>query len=261
MTLLALLCALGISHAWTDVEHWRRHEVLAEPARRLAGQGALPAALTLVLALLAGAVLAGLADLLLGAVGVLLTGIAVLLFTLGPRDLDRDIQAAAAGQENAVRARERLGLAADADAPQGAAAALHGGLARWFGVLFWFAVLGIPGALAYRAVRVARREFPPGQAERRTFDAVLGVLNWPVVGLMLLSIALMTDFDRALDRFDARADRWRFPAGLLDDLAAVLCSRSGGLAGGLESGRRLTRRVLMLWLAVVAALLLIGVLA
>lgn len=261
MTLLALLCALGISHAWADVEHWRRHEWLAEPARRLAGQGALPAVATLLLALLTGALLAGLADQLLGPFGLLLVGVAVLLFSLGPRDLDRDIQAAAGGRENAVRARERLGLAADAEASQGAAAALHGGLARWFGVLFWFAVLGIPGALAYRAVRVARREFPPGQRERRAFDAVLGILNWPVVGLMLVSIALMTDFDRVLDRFDARGDRWRFPAGLLDDLATALCSRSGGMAGGLESGRRLVRRVLVLWLAVVAALLLIGVLS
>lgn len=261
MTLLALLCALGISQLWADVEHWRRHALLAEPARRLAGQGALPAIATVIAALLAGALFAGLAEAVLDAFGLLLAGIVVLLFTLGPRDLDRDIQAAAAGQENAVRARERLCLAADADAKQGAAAALHGGLARWFGVLFWFAVLGIPGALVYRAVRVARREFPPGQRERRAFDTVLGVLNWPVVGLMLLSIALMTDFDRALDRFDARADRWRFPAGLLDDLAAALCSRAGGMAGGLESGRRLIRRVLVLWLAVVAALLLIGVVA
>ncbi|NKI35680.1 regulatory signaling modulator protein AmpE [Wenzhouxiangella sp. XN79A] len=261
MTLLALLCALGISHAWRDIEGWRRHELLAEPARRLRGRGALPAIATLALALLAGGLLSVLAERLLGDVGMLLAGIVVLLFVLGPRDLDRDIEAAAAGEEEAAAARQRLCLPVGASATDGAAAALHGGLARWFGVLFWFAVAGIPGALLYRAVRVSRRAFPPGRDERRAFDAILGVLNWPVVGLMTLSIALMTDFDRALDRFDARADRWRFPARLLDDLAGALCTTDGGLAAGLEAGRQLARRVLMLWLVVVAVLLLIGVLA
>ena len=261
MTLLALLCALGISHAWRELEGLRRHDLLAEPARRLSGHGAWPAVATVALALLAGAALSGVADLLLGRFGTLLAGIAVLLFVLGPRDLDRDVRAAATGQDGASTARARLCIAEGAGAHEGAAAALHAGLARWFGVMFWFAVLGIPGALLYRSARVARRAFPAGREERRAFDAVLGVLNWPVVALMTLSVALMTDFDRVLDRFDARSDRWRFPARLLDDLAGALCAADGGLASGLEEGRVLARRVLMLWLVVVAVLLLIGVIA
>jgi len=261
VTLLALLFALGISHVWRDVERWRRHDLLAEPARRLSGRGPFPAVATVALALLAGALLMAMADLLLGDFGLLLAGVLTLLFVLGPRDLDRDVAAAAAGRDGAATARDRLFVTADASASEGAAAALHAGLARWFGVLFWFAVLGIPGALLYRAIRVARRVYPAGFDERRAFDAVLGVLNWPVIALMTLSIALMTDFDRVLDRFDARGDRWRFPARLLDDLAAALCTADGGLAAGLEDGRQLARRVLTLWLVVVAVLLLIGVLA
>ena len=261
MTLLALLFALGISHVWRDVERWRHHDLLAAPARRLTGRGPVAAVATVALSILAGALLHALADSVLGDLGVLLAGIATLLFVLGPRDLERDVAAAAAGQDGAATARDRLFVTADSSATEGAAAALHAGLARWFGVLFWFAVLGIPGALLYRAIRVARRAYPPGREERRAFDRVLGVLNWPVVALMTLSIALMTDFDRVLDRFDARSDRWRFPARLLDDLAGALCAADGGLAAGLEEGRQLARRVLTLWLVVVAVLLLIGVLA
>lgn len=267
MTLLALLCALGISHTWPDVERWRQTDWLAEPSLWISGRGPawLPAAITIVAALIGGGLLAGLADLLLGRFGLLLAGTAALLFALGPRDLQRDVEAAARGGEDSASARLRLRIDAESGCEQGAAAVLHAALARWFGVLFWFAVLGIPGALAYRAIRTARHLFPAGSSERPAFDAVLGVLNWPVVALMTLSVALMTDFDRVLDRFDARDDRWRFPARLLDDLAGALCrideSGTDPLATSLRDGHQLARRVLALWLAVVAALLLIGVIA
>ncbi len=282
MTLLALLIALGVSRAWPDVERWRRTDWLAEPALWISRRGAAwaPAVVTVIAALVAGGLLAGLADLLLGEFGQLLAGTAVVLLVLGPRDLDRDVDAAASGREGSATARLRLRVEPESSREQGAAAVLHAALARWFGVLFWFAVLGIPGAVAYRSIRVARHLFPAGTDQRPAFDAVLGVLNWPAVALMTLSIALMTDFDRVLDRFDARADRWRFPARLLDDLAKAVGpgverdetdtegateratdTAADTLAIGLRDGRQLALRVLALWLAVVALLLLIGVIA
>lgn len=272
MTLLALLIALGVSRAWPDVERWRTIDWLAEPALRVSRRGPAwaPAAATVIAALAAGALLAALAHLLLGDFGRLLAGTVVLLLVLGPRDLDRDVEAAARGGEESAMARLRLRIEPDSTREQGAAAVLHAALARWFGVLFWFAVLGIPGAVAYRSIRVARHLFPAGTDQRPAFDTVLGVLNWPAVALMTLSVALMTDFDRVLDRFDTRADRWRFPARLLDDLAGAVCgaaerdevdAESAPLADGLRDGRQLARRVLALWLAVVALLLLIGVIA
>lgn len=267
MTLLALLFALGILHAWPDVEQWRKTDWLAEPSLWIGQRGPdwLPAVITVLVSLAAGAVLAVLADLLLGGFGLLLAGTATLLFALGPRDLERDVNAVIQGGEGSAMARLRLRLEDDSSGEQGAAAVLHAALARWFGVLFWFALLGIPGALAYRAVRTARHLFPAGSEQRPAFDGVLGILNWPVVALMTLSVALMTDFDRVLDRFDARSDRWRFPARLLDDLAGALCaadpSDAEPLVTSLRDGHQLARRVLALWLSVVAVLLLIGVIA
>ncbi len=270
MTLLALLIALGVSRAWPDVERWRQIDWLAEPALWVSRRGPAwaPAAATVIAALAAGGLLAALAHLLLGGFGQLLAGTVVVLLVLGPRDLDRDADAAARGGEGSAMARLRLRIEPESTRQQGAAAVLHAALARWFGVLFWFAVLGIPGAVAYRSIRVARHLFPAGTEQRPAFDTVLGVLNWPAVALMTLSVALMTDFDRVLDRFDARADRWRFPARLLDDLAGAVCGaaerdevdgETDPLADGLRDGRQLARRVLALWLAVVALLLLIGV--
>nr|MBP6798175.1 hypothetical protein [Luteimonas sp.] len=92
----------------------------------------------------------------------LLLGVVVLFHAWGPRDLDRDADAViAAGTGDARReaaawlwpaarrGEARTDPAALVDAVFGAA------LRRWFGVLFWFLLLGAAGALLYRLVAIA----------------------------------------------------------------------------------------------------------
>ncbi len=116
---------------------------------------------------------------LLGLVG-LLFGIAVLFYAWGPRDLDLDVDAIVEARDPLARreAAARLSPGPDDDEDERATAldgpalveaVFRSALQRWFGVLFWFLLLGPFGALLYRLVALAaegepRRALPPDAA-------------------------------------------------------------------------------------------------
>jgi len=262
LKILSLLIALLISHHWPDARRWRRYGWLIAGARRLTPSDPhwLAGAFLVAIALVVGAAAAAAAEAVAGLFGLLVAGTAALLYTLGPDHLDRDIARAVDADDGPRRqtARERLLIRPGAPGNEAAAAALHAALARWFGVVFWFAVLGPAGCLAYRAVREGHRAEAFQPPERAWLGHLLGWLNWPVVALMTAAIALMTDFDRVKTTFEQREDRWQMPAALLDDLARTLCDSGAGIAEGLADGRRLAWRVLSIWLAVLSLLLLAG---
>lgn len=262
MKTLALLIGLFIAHHRPEIARWRRLDWLGSAARLGSGRDLdwLPTACVIGIALLLGVAVTALADGLGGKFGVLLAGIAAVLYTIGPRDLDLDLAAATdvANLPRRQTALEHLGLQPGDDGIRGLAAVLHAALARWFGVVFWFTILGIPGALAYRAVREAFHHPELGIGERHVLGRTLAWINWPVVLLMIAAIGLMNDFDRVRATFAARADRWQLPAALLDDLAAALGSSEASLAEGLDQGRALIWRILWLWLVVQSLMLLIG---
>lgn len=262
MKILSLLIGLLISHQWPRAVRWRRYGWLLASARRLAGIEPrwFAGSVLIAIALIAGLAASAVAESLAGLFGLLLVGTLAVLYTLGPHHLDRDIEWATdhADDERRQVARERLLLRADAPASEAAAAALHAALARWFGIVFWFAVLGPAGCLAYRAVREGHHAEMFQPAERAWMGQVLGWLNWPVVALMMAAIALMTDLDRVKAVFEARKDRWEMPAALLDDLSRALCDGDAGPGEGLADGRRLAWRALGIWLAVLSLLLLAG---
>lgn len=265
MKILSLLLALLVSLRWPGTAQFRRYDwMLAVPARaRSKGPDWLPVAALVTIALLAGGLATLAAAWLAGLFGLLVLGVVSVLYTLGPENLDRDIEMASDidAPEKQQVALERLRLTPVSTGTEAAAASLHAALARWFGVVLWFVVLGVPGCLLYRGLRDARRSSHFDAPEHAWMSRVLGWMNWPVVALMTAAIALMTDFDRVKGAFDAREDRWQLPAALLDDLARALCDPSDSLAEGLADGRRLAWRVLSIWLAVLSLLLLAGLLS
>lgn len=262
MKILALLIGLFIAHHQPGIAAWRNTAWFAAVARLGSGRELdwLPGVILVALALLVGGALTGLAVAVAGDFGALLIGIAAVLYLLGPRDLDRDL-AAAVDDADLIRreaALDRLQVRPGDGGIRAVAAVLHAALARWFGVIFWFVVLGLPGALLYRGVRESFHRAELTIGERHGIGRLLAWLNWPVMLLLSGAIGLMTDFDRVRATFAARADRWQLPPALLDDLAGALGSAEASLAEGLDHGRRLAWRALKLWLVVLSLMLLAG---
>lgn len=135
----------------------------------------------------------------------LLFGVAVLFYVWGPRDLDVDVSAVIDAEDAHARRAAMLRLGAHPDGRPETAVLVEtvfaSALRRWFGVLFWFLLLGAAGAVLYRLAALAAEgayaDALPASTRtgaRRLFS----LLNWPVAQAMTLSLALVGNFDTVL---------------------------------------------------------------
>ncbi|HEY5803668.1 MAG TPA: hypothetical protein VIT90_08260 [Lysobacter sp.] len=146
--------------------------------------------------------------------------VAALFYAWGPRDLDLDIEAIATAGDPTSRRAAAARLWPDGEMPATLAGAslieamFRNAQQRWFGVLFWFLVLGPVGALLYRlTVLAAQGEAAselPGET-RSGARKLQALLDWPVAQLMTLSLALVGNFDTVLGA-------WREAGGASFDL-------------------------------------------
>jgi AmpE protein len=146
--------------------------------------------------------------------------IAVLFYAWGPRDLDLDVEAIAGAGDPVSRRAAAARLWPEGEMPttlDGASlieAVFRNAQQRWFGVLFWFLLLGPVGALLYRlTVLAAQGEASAELPVETRLDArkLLALLDWPVAQLMTLSLALVGNFDTVLGA-------WREAGGASFDL-------------------------------------------
>lgn len=140
---------------------------------------------------------------ILGQLGSFLFSIAMLIYTFGPRDLDVDVRCVirAESDEDQMETLETLldgPIPVDPGDCQTAAidAVFNKALKRWFGIIFWFALLGIYGALLYRlSVWLTGDDFGLHDDQKDLITRLKKVMEWPVAQLMTLSLAIATDFD------------------------------------------------------------------
>lgn len=296
-TLFAVVVALALGHlapgfaAAVRDDGWYR-ALLGWLDRRFADDGFWRGHWGLLLALVPVLLVVGFVQWLLdGAVyglPALLFGVAVVFYAWGPRDLDADIDAVVEAADAAERreALARLRPAAAAGAGEG-----HGGigrvfvaaLRRWFGVLFWFVLLGAVGALLYRLVAIAAEDEPALYLPEGTVEGarrLLAVLDWPVAQLMALSLALVGNFDVVVSAWKvAGGAALRVATGMLAavgrasvrwELAEEAADEDppgaddAGLAGdtpfiqAMRDAMSLAWRVLLAWLAVLALFVVAG---
>jgi AmpE protein len=217
-----------------------------------------------------------------GAAG-LVFAIQVLIYTLGPREPEADIDAVLAAPDSPAREAAAQNLRDDANAaalpftsPALVEAAVLAGLRRRFGVLFWFFLIGPVGALLYRLAHVAASD--EGDLDLRARDGArrfAAALDWIPAHLMVLAMALVSDFEAVLHAWrawHARPGRspWELEPGFLAAVArsgvdADIEAGDGGAVADvsnpleeLADARRLLIRVLVVWLAVVALIVLAG---
>lgn len=291
MTLAAVVVALALGHlAPAFVAHMRRHEAFDAWLRWLGARmpdGPWHGRWGIALALLPPVLLVAAAQWLLHApwLGILglAFGIAVLLYCWGPRDLDLDVDAVVDAPDAATRAAAIARLSPrGSDTPTLLAAVFHAARRRWFGVLFWFLVLGACGALLYRLVALAAEDDASLLPARNATGAtrLLAWMDWPVSQLMALFMALVGDFDTVFAAwkqhggagFDADADflgavgRASVQSELADDAqdyadageSASDIARDLGPLPELRDAMSLVWRTLVAWLAVIALFVIAG---
>jgi AmpE protein len=209
----------------------------------------------------------------------------VLFYAWGPRDLERDAEAVEKAPDAERRAAAAQALRDDEFSqplPLESAALVEAtflaGLRRWFGVLFWFAVLGPAGALLYRIVQLLAwnplcgADVSAGQ--RALLQRATRVLDWLPAHLMALALALASNFDAVFktwhDYHAARGDGYfSLDLGFLNAIARA--SVAADVAAeedaahavriplvALDDAMVLVRRVLVVWLTILAIVVLAG---
>ncbi len=296
MSLLALLLALIVERGLTHLFHLREPRWLdryfdwaARALGRRSGEARIAAAVVVVVlpvlpvALLDGALgghLLGLPQLTFAAL--------VLLFSFGPRDLNDEVDDYVAALERGDRdeAGRRAKELLEADAA-GRSSVLREAVEeaifvqannRIFGVIFWFMLLGPAGAWLFRVSDLMRRraafEAARSGAEVRSSGGALailhGLLAWIPARLAAGTYALAGSFEDAVGNWRIAVDQ---AAESVLDRSEDLLARVGkaslqpslarlppqGLDAATARGAwRIVSRSTWVWLAVIAALVLVG---
>ena len=211
---------------------------------------------------------------------------AVLFYCLGPRDLERDVEAIDKAPDT-----DRRNEAAQTLKPEEATAALPfraeplveatfiAGLRRVFGVVFWFAVLGPVGALLYRVTLLLAytpahaQALPP--AQQSLAEKFARLLDWLPAHLIALALAIASDFDAVLKtwrEYHAAHGKGYFclESGFLGAIARASVDADVEAGDGhavdttdplveLDDAMTLIRRVLIVWLAILGVIVIAGV--
>jgi len=293
MTIISILIAFTLCHFVSELRHLRRFEWITSFTKhcneKLVGlpgwSGPTGFLFLLGVPLLAVYLINSLFYSALGQTGEFLVAIAILIYTFGPRDLDIDVRKVIHAddekeQQSALATLLGEPIPEDKEACQALAinSVFSKALKRWFGIIFWFAVLGIYGALLYRlAVWLTDEDFGLFDEQQNLFTRLCEIMEWPVAQLMTLSLAIATDFDsvyRAWKKYHEERGQGLFEG---NNEFMLTCARTivktghaenDGYADQLQGpmatiklSMDLVWRSLGVWATVLAILLLVNVIA
>jgi membrane protein required for beta-lactamase induction len=226
MALLTIVLCLFLERVWTSLPDLRAFDWFGRWARRVRGSGqwsgTLGVVAVLVLPLFAVAICHALLAEMLALFGFAFS-FAVLLLCLCPRDLDADVHrflnAWEQGDEGKAQsyAQQIYDVTGESLDARGLGRCVVEGILvsaheRWFGVIFWYILLGPLGALWYRLACLLRDQCIRQSEEDAFKDAALmmhHILAWIPVRLTLLSYGLVGSFADALEALRNEAYGWK----------------------------------------------------
>jgi len=293
MTIISILIAFALCHFVRELRRLRRFEWVTsftkhcnDMLKNVPGwSGATGFLVILGLPLIVAYLTNFLLYSALGDIGEFLLAVAMLIYTFGPRDLDVDVREVfrAGDEEEQQKALEALlggPVPDDEDACRSAAidAVFSKALYRWFGIIFWFAVLGIYGALLYRlASWLSDGDFGLHDEQKDLVVRLRRVMDWPVAQLITLSLAIATDFDsvyRAWKKYHVERGHGLFDGNndfMLTSARTIVISghaehdgyadQLSGPMASIKLSMDLVWRSLGVWATVLAILLLVNVIA
>jgi len=293
MTIISILIAFTLCHFIRELRHLRRFGWVTsftkhcnDMLKNVPGWAGPTGFLVILgLPLFAAFLVNSVFITLLGDIGAFLFAIAMLIYTFGPHDLDIDVRKVitAEDDEGRTKALETVlgGPVPEQEEARRAAvinAIFSKALKRWFGIIFWFALLGIYGALLYRlAAWLSDGEFGLFDEQKDLINRLCRLMDWPAAQLITLSLAIATDFDsvyRAWKKYHDERGHGLFEA---NNEFMLTCARTivktghaanDGYADQLQGSMAtiklsmdLVWRVLGVWATVLAILLLVNVIA
>lgn len=296
MTIIAILIAFTLCHFMRELRHVRRFDWVKsftgwcnDIFKDLPGwEGGTGFVVILGIPLLIAYIANSLSYAALGHIGEFLLAIAVLVYTFGPRDLDIDVRAVIDPEdaEDKSYRKEALETLLDCAIPNDTAACQDAAidavftqaLKRWFGIIFWFALLGIYGALLYRLSNwLLESDLELSEELRDMLDRLCRIMDWPAAQFMTLSLAIATDFDsvyqawkkyhdeRGHGLFEANNEFMLTSARTMVKSGRVLndgyTDQPEGPMASIRLSMDLVWRSLGVWATVLAVLLLINVIA
>lgn len=222
MTLIAALAGIFLDRLVGHLHYYRYYNHYLAWVDWLKGK--LPVLLSTgvvgyLLALLPPVILTGvvhswLSDWILGDLFSLIFSIAVLLYCLGPRDMAADVETyceVCTSTDTALRADAASRLTDSEKAPENlreciarvTRAVLVRANDRLFAVLFWFVLLGPPGAVLFRASSVLFKQRMSNDGFGEWSAKLHALLVWVPARLTALGYALSGHFDAALEGWHA----------------------------------------------------------
>jgi AmpE protein len=281
--LLVVLLALALLHLWPRLASWRGDDLFRRWVQQLAdtsgpGRVALallpPIALCVLLVVLLGH----------GVTGPWLQplfALIVLVYCLGPRDFEADVEAVLTAPDGVSREAAAQQLADDGAAVAWNARALgsvtvYAALRRRFAVLLWFFLLGPTGALAYRlAQTLARDAALQRDNDTQAAHYLANAADWLPAQLLTFTLALVGHWEAVIDawrRWHSQAQTTSWYRSGPDFLgAAVRANVQTDIEGGdgyseehsdpiadLVRLRSTLLRALLAWLSTVALIVIGG---
>ncbi|WEN15406.1 regulatory signaling modulator protein AmpE [Rhodanobacter sp. AS-Z3] len=282
--LLIVLIALGLLLVAPQLARWRDDRWFRRWVAQLSDtSGAARVVLALLLPTALCALIVGLLGWSpLGELLRLLFALAVLLYCLGPREFETDLEAILHASDDVSREAAAQNLADDGQpvawsAPALGEAVAYAALRRRFAVLLWFFLLGPIGALLYRLAQTLGRNdaIRLDPAAQRAAGYVANALDWLPAQLLTFTLAVVGHWDAVIDAWrrwhaQAPATSW-YSAGpgflgvaakadVLSDIEAGdgYAEEHHDPLGELQRLRGALQRALLAWLSVVALVVIGG---
>ncbi len=189
MKLLAIIIAFGLFHYVGKSSILRSFDWLEQLQKQIknwAEDAQVQLVLLVVLPLLGLWLLVdGILGLRTYSVWYLLLHVLMLYYCLGPNTLAAELSDSSL--------RSKLKITDEFTSTEVVYALTDAALHRWFGVFFWYVVLGVYGALMYRIICWATQS----STDKGAFEHKLSqLLEFPVTIIMTVSLAIASDFDR-----------------------------------------------------------------
>ena len=290
MSLIAILLGLLAESFWSGVELLRRYDwfdryveaILPRLEKTQLPEGPL----TVLVVVIPLVFVVWLAEAMLAGVWTgfaYLFGIAVLIFCLGPQDLNRQAQEyldalEREDEEEAKRlACEILGYDCDEDdAPMQTAENLREAILtqvvdRLLGVFFWFVILGPLGAALFRVSHLLQQHTVNGtDAFAKTSERLYQIVFWLPARLCVIGYALAGNFVDTMSYWNSPADLWQRESrdflvasgvgSLRQDMrfTSEKWLEEQDMSIGVSHALALIKRTVIVWIVVLALLTLAG---